>query len=399
MGSLIASVKLILFGAPFENGYPVGYWSQSYFGGFVPALGGALLLGAADRLLRKQFSITNAVFLALGLSVLALSRPVEGFFAALPALILLFAAALRGAPFYRSRILFVPVIVVLALTTALQLSINFSVTGSAFVFPYQLHHKKYAAWPIFLFQKVGEAPRLANRQMTQFNDESMEIYRKEETAPGFLDYLLKSKCEAAWRFYFDAWLSIAFLCVFSAIRRAKLSMICSVVAIEFVVLSLEPFFMPHYAAPITSALYLLMTQCMRELKSITIGKNRIGAIVLNCTLLGFFLSSIYGISSERRFDAGAWFQARAQIMKELSQDKESKHIIFVRYGPDHYYHHEWVYNGADLHDASVIWVHEGNADQNKEVLQYYKNRKVWLLTEDSPAELRKRRKPSLQRIR
>src|SRR6266851_10043941 len=59
------------------------YWSQSYWGGMVPVLGGALFFGALRRLW-DGFSWQNAVWLALGLLVLANSRPMEGFLAILP---------------------------------------------------------------------------------------------------------------------------------------------------------------------------------------------------------------------------------------------------------------------------------------------------------------------------
>jgi hypothetical protein len=52
------------------------YWSQSYWGGMVAALGGALFFGAVRRLW-DQISWRNALWMATGLVLLANSRPLE----------------------------------------------------------------------------------------------------------------------------------------------------------------------------------------------------------------------------------------------------------------------------------------------------------------------------------
>jgi hypothetical protein len=52
------------------------YWSQSYWGGMAAALGGALFFGAVRRLW-DQLSWRNALWMAIGLVILANSRPLE----------------------------------------------------------------------------------------------------------------------------------------------------------------------------------------------------------------------------------------------------------------------------------------------------------------------------------
>src|ERR1700733_10885642 len=68
----------------------LSYWMNTYWCASVVALGGALVLGAWPRLKRRP-SVLNAVLMALGLVILANSRPYEGFVFAIPmALAMLF---------------------------------------------------------------------------------------------------------------------------------------------------------------------------------------------------------------------------------------------------------------------------------------------------------------------
>jgi hypothetical protein len=60
-----------------------------------------------------------------------------------------------------------------------------------------------------------------------------------------------------------------------------------------------------------------------------------------------------------------------------------KQLVIVRYSPDHNSLDEWVYNAADIDGAKVIWAREMNAANDFELIDHYKDRKVWLVQPDT----------------
>jgi hypothetical protein len=79
--------------------------------------------------------------------------------------------------------------------------------------------------------------------------------------------------------------------------------------------------------------------------------------------------------------------ARARIEGTL-ENLPGQHLVIVQYGPKHRAEGEWVYNLADIDSQKVIWARDMGEEKNRELLQYYKNCKVWLLEPDeSPPKL------------
>ncbi len=57
-------------------------------------------------------------------------------------------------------------------------------------------------------------------------------------------------------------------------------------------------------------------------------------------------------------------------------------LAIVRYSSEHNPQDEWVYNAADINSSKVIWAREMDAANNRELFEYYKDRKVWLVQPD-----------------
>src|SRR5205085_2213643 len=74
----------------------IRWWGGTYMGGAVAMLGGALLFGGLRRLFEHR-RVSDGVWVALGLALLANSRPFEGLAASLPAGIVLLSWILFGS--------------------------------------------------------------------------------------------------------------------------------------------------------------------------------------------------------------------------------------------------------------------------------------------------------------
>jgi hypothetical protein len=55
----------------------------------------------------------------------------------------------------------------------------------------------------------------------------------------------------------------------------------------------------------------------------------------------------------------------------------------VRYGGGHNLHDEWVYNGAEIDNAKVLWARELDPTQNAKLFAYFKDRRIWLVEPDA----------------
>ena len=69
------------------------------------------------------------------------------------------------------------------------------------------------------------------------------------------------------------------------------------------------------------------------------------------------------------------------MLRDLKQSQEH-HLVIVRYGPKRSPHEEWIYNRADIDAAPVVWAREMDSQADRKLLEYFKGRRVWVLTVD-----------------
>jgi len=179
------------------------YWSQTYWGGMVAALGGALFFGAARRLW-AGFKWQNTLWLGLGLVILATSRPLEGILACIPTSTVFLVRIFREQEWrtmalWRNVVL--PASAVLFLGGAAFAAYNHKTTGSAWKPPYVLHEEQYQETPPFIFMPL-RAPLIYGNPWLAYNYHvrEMRLYALQRT-PARFTRLMTRKLATWWIFY------------------------------------------------------------------------------------------------------------------------------------------------------------------------------------------------------
>ena len=370
LGTLLALLRVDL----------MSYWVDSYWGGAVAATGGALVIGALPRILRRR-RLRDSLLLGIGAALLANSRPVEGLLFCLPVVavlaIRLFSRRSAGFRLQLASAL-LPAILVLACTVAFMGYYNWRVTGNALVFPHVLENRQRGDFPVFVWQRARPALAYANPQFTAF---FAGWTRHEYFGRSGARYRL-TKYHEGWVFFLHKALSVPFLTlpwlVFD--RRVRFLMIQALWC--GIGLLLVVYFEPHYAAPLTASVFAVLTQAIRhlrqwKLKSYRVGVSASRAIVV-LVLAGVFLPGARTTNAAGR----GWSLARAQIAGQL-QATLQKHLVIVLYAPDHEALHEWVYNAADIDGSKVVWARAIPGQDLKPLLDYYRDRQIWLVNADA----------------
>jgi hypothetical protein len=363
------------------------YWMNSYWGGAVAATGGALVLGAMPRIVLRART-RDALLLGLGIAILANSRPYEGLLLSIPVAgwFLWWLAGKTKSPATsrtRSVRVFGPLAVVLLLTVGFMGYYNWRLTGNARLFPYALNSRTYRTTGLFLWDRPKEPLEYHNRQFEDFyNGWEREDYQNtwQDVRRVSAEKLTRS---GSTYFWWGALLVLPGLPFVFFDRKMRLPLLIFLIGTAgFLVLIWS---MPHYAAAITSVIFLLLVQAIRHLRTIRFRGRPLGPAL--SWAIFFLLMADVGLSVKNHVcDPLDWTcqgdPSRAATAKKLAQSP-GKHLIMVRYEEDHNLHDEWVYNGAEIDSAKVLWARELDPTQNAKLFAYFKDRQVWLVEPDT----------------
>jgi hypothetical protein len=359
------------------------YWMNSYWGGAVAAIGGALVLGALPRIFRLG-RVRDALLLGLGIAILANSRPYEGLFLCLVPgvafLLWLVGKKRSDVPSARRwRSVFFPVASVFALTLIFMGYYNWRLTGDPLLFPHELNWRTYDTAPHFLWQEARPEKHYNNERFEEFYND----WERDEYHRSWGDALDVSwtKTERLASTFFWWGLILAVPGVFFALRERKRRMLWVGLGVMLPAVYAVTFSYSHYAAPAACILFALIVESLRHVRVMKWRSFRWGRALARASVVLLVLETGVQVG-QRECDPKDWTcprdYGRAGIEEQL-EALPGKHLVMVRYHEDDLsIHDEWVYNGADIDSQKVIWARELNEAQNKRLFAYYKDRKIWL---------------------
>jgi hypothetical protein len=285
-----------------------------------------------------------------------------------------------------------PAAVLLAVTLAFMGYYNYRVFGSPFIPPYKVNRDTYASTPYFIWQSARPEPVYRHVALRNFyTGWELKTFREETgSIAGFLSESGKKLLEAS-SFYLDFTLIPPLAMLPWALRDHRIRLLAVTGVVVAIGLGIGTFFIVHYLAPCTALLLALLLQSMRHLRLRgPSGLALMRWIPAACVLLAVVRICAQPLHIELASplkQTGTWAGGtpsagteRARVLAEL-ESQPGGQLAIVRYTQEHLYP-EWVYNAADIDKSKVVWAREMAPESNRQLLDYFKGRKAWLVEAD-----------------
>ena len=206
---------------------------------------------------------------------------------------------------------------------------------------------------------------------------------------GFSWSLEGERLKSFWQFYLQPLLSLPLLLLPFVLRKRYLWVLLLSAVALLAGNAMYPFFFPHYAAPLCGLMLLFVVYGMRYLRVLTFRARAGGALVFRLLLLAIAVSTLCTTAGGllQPWHVSATFTPRGQVLEQL-QARGGKHLVLVRYSPNHEFHYGVVFNDADIDRSPVLWAHQLDKASNQALIAHYRDREVWLFNPDeSPVTL------------
>jgi hypothetical protein len=321
----------------------------------LPATAGALAIGGALRLPR----VSAAVWMGVGLALLANTRPYEGLYVAIVAC----ALAIR-----KPRALAIAIVTTIALL-GFTLMHNRAVTGSITQFPYTTYNARYLSAPNLIWEKPFPprdypTPEMEHtyRILRHYYERSRHWRDVVTSIPIRIQQMLSDSLGFGVD-WVDALRLFAALPFFFGLRQRRI-----VLAILFFtagVLQITWWPQPQYLAPGAVLMAILYAAGMQSM--IDRGESALSyacLFVLIGSALVIFHASMGQIPmrDENRLRTTEVLDARPGPQLVIADDRCDA----------------VVFNGADVDAQHTVWAH-GAPDGTFALLDYYRDRDVWTL--------------------
>lgn len=367
----------------------LSYHGQSYWGGSLGALGGALTLGGI-LYCWDNIRIHAAILCGVGLGLLQMTRPMEGLiFCSVPLVAISLKYLKQGNAGIRPWVLkfFFPMLVPLFMGISFHLIYNWANTGHALQLPYMSNNSSdVMRWgaPENLFAgSLGLSMR------------SIQAWRAVSPLPWYFAIMvgilsiagLLSTCTYHRQLDGSAWLVVACLGSIGVAIWGSQSFSRTV--------------WPHYVSAWSAPAGLLAMIGWRSMIEWPSSAMKVISIVFTVLVLLVLGSTMYltarhaALINPSTMVGKHWncsdFGRHRQTIKErlltFHQKSGLQQIVFVKYGQDHEYHKEWIYNDADIFHSPVIWARDLGAKKNNKLRSFVGGHWAWSLYIESDDQM------------
>lgn len=377
----------------------VSYWANSYWGGAVTALGGALVLGALPRL-KRTCSARHAGIMGLGFALIGLSRPYESIFFAIPVVAMLLSYLRRSQqpPSVLVKRTVAPLLVVLVATVGAMGYYFHRVTGSAFRPPFFENLATYNPIPYFPWQKIGRIPAYHHLEMKNFYLEwwqPLYLFNRSHPFIALIVKLLQFGVFYLGPLFAVVLLAASFTVPYGiSLRDLSLRTRFMLLILGSVLLGavLPVYFNPHYVAAATGVVYMLIVMGMQRLRRWQPYGHKEGlALARLICATAVLIWIVRVLTPATRIDTNTalatwcspavFYTPRFAVQEQLLA-KPGNHLVIVHYEKNHSPIDEWVFNHADIDGSRIVWARDMGAEANGELIRYFQNRQVWTIDPD-----------------
>jgi hypothetical protein len=358
----------------------------------VTILGGALVLGAVPRIVRRR-KYASAVWLGIGLALLVTSRPYEGAFLAaglgFGGIYWAYRAGIKaGALFWRVAF---PVALILLPVFLGVGYLNWRSTGSALLAPYQVNlAQQHVTRPLVWQKPVMPPPKYDHVEMASFYREwEVNWWQSIGKFPRGIALFLITKAQVMYCAILWPLAVVLAIGCYRLFKNRELFFLPLAFGIYLLGLTLETYqLLPWYVGPARGLVILLAVYGVRYI-GVWKRKSHHGlrisraAMVLIPTAFVVYIlvNSVLSWGEIRRQYPERYYTAREQLLKGL-EALPGKQLVIVRYSPSHIPFEEWVQNRADIDSSKVVWARYVADRGDSDLLQYFKDRTVWLVEPD-----------------
>jgi hypothetical protein len=194
--------------------------------------------------------------------------------------------------------------------------------------------------------------------------------------------LLWDNLKKIWAMYVGYPLTIPFLLSLFA-RSRKARMLRNVLGVCLAWSMLYPRILPNYMAAMAGVFVALSA---RGLLVLARWRQPVGACLAFAFCCGTALMGLRVLHGWYLYGAPGDPTQRTLAAERL-ESMPGQQLVFVRYGPEHVVHDEWVYNRADIAGSKVVWANDLGAERNRELIRSLGERQVWLASPDESAIL------------